>query len=85
VNVQGGPSRPRAAAVRTRSIRIIAALLDLAALKTAARAAIVIPAVFALADKVIDKPQTSILAAFGLFALLVFVEFAGPAQQRLAA
>jgi len=58
---------------------------NLAALKSAARAAIVIPAVFALTDKVIEKPQTAILAAFGSFALLVFVEFAGPARQRLAA
>ncbi len=58
---------------------------NLAALKTAARAAIVIPAVFALADKVIGKPQTSILAAFGSFAVLVFVEFGGPPLEKLAA
>lgn len=58
---------------------------DLAALKSAARAAIVIPAVFALADKVIEQPQTSILAAFGSFAMLVLVEFAGPPRKRLAA
>ena len=60
-------------------------MADLAALKSAARAAIVIPAVFALADKVIEQPQTSILAAFGSFALLVLVEFTGPPQTRLAA
>ena len=60
-------------------------MLDLAALKSAARAAVVIPAVFALADKVIAQPQTSILAAFGSFALLVLVEFAGPARNRLVA
>jgi uncharacterized membrane protein YccC len=58
---------------------------NVAALKTAARAAIVIPAVFALADKVIEKPQTSILAAFGSFAILVLTEFAGPPRIRLAA
>jgi uncharacterized membrane protein YccC len=58
---------------------------DLAALKSAARAAIVIPAVFAFADKVIQQPQTSILAAFGSFAVLVFVDFAGPARTRLVA
>jgi hypothetical protein len=58
---------------------------DLAALKSAARAAIVIPAVFALADKVIARPQTSLIAAFGSFALLVFVDFGGPARRRLAA
>ena len=50
---------------------------NLAALKSAARAAIVMPAVFAFADKVIQQPQTSILAAFGSFALLVLVEFGG--------
>jgi uncharacterized membrane protein YccC len=59
--------------------------LNAAALKTAARAAIVIPAVFAFADKVIGKPQVSILAAFGSFAILVFVEFAGPWRTRLGA
>src|SRR5438874_2177967 len=60
-------------------------MLDLAALKGAARAAIVIPLVFAFADKVIAKPQTSILAAFGSFAVLVLVEFAGPPLTRLVA
>ena len=58
---------------------------DLAALKSAARAAIVMPAVFALADKVIEQPQTSILAAFGSFAILVFVEFGGPPLTRFVA
>jgi uncharacterized membrane protein YccC len=58
---------------------------DLAALKSAARAAIVIPAVFAFADKVIKQPQTSIHAAFGSFAILVLVEFGGPPRKRFAA
>jgi uncharacterized membrane protein YccC len=58
---------------------------DLAALKSAARAAIVIPAVFALADKVIAQPQTSLFAAFGSFALLVLTEFTGPPRIRLLA
>ena len=58
---------------------------DLAALKSAARAAIVMPAVFALADKVIAQPQTSIFAAFGSFAMLVLVEFSGPRRTRLLA
>jgi hypothetical protein len=38
---------------------------NLAALKSAGRAAIVIPLVFAFADKLIQQPQTSIIAAFG--------------------
>jgi len=58
---------------------------DLAALKSAARAAIVMPAVFALADKAIGQPQTSIFAAFGSIALLVFVEFGGPWRTRFLA
>src|SRR5690348_4302979 len=43
------------------------------------------PAVFALADKVIGQPQTSLFAAFGSFALLVLVEFTGPPRTRLVA
>jgi uncharacterized membrane protein YccC len=58
---------------------------DLAALKTAARAAIVMPAVFAFADNVIGQPQTSIFAAFGSLAMLVLVEFGGPPRTRLVA
>jgi hypothetical protein len=58
---------------------------DLAALKSAARAAIVMPALFALADKVIQQPQTSIFAAFGAFAMLVLTEFGGPRRTRLLA
>jgi len=57
----------------------------MAALKSAARAAIVIPAVFALADKLIGQPQTSIFAAFGSFAILVMVDVAGTARTRLIA
>ena len=43
------------------------------------------PAVFALADKVIGQPQTSIFAAFGSFAVLVLVEFSGPPRTRFFA
>ena len=60
-------------------------MADLAALKSAARAAIVIPTVFALADKVIEQPQTSLLAAFGSFAMLVLVEFGGSPRSRFVA
>jgi uncharacterized membrane protein YccC len=59
--------------------------VNVPALKSAARAAIVMPAVFAFADKVIAQPQTSIFAAFGSFAILVFVEFGGPWRTRLLA
>ena len=57
----------------------------MAALKSAARAAIVMPAVFAFADKVIGQPQTSIFAAFGSFAMLVLAEFGGPPRTRFVA
>jgi len=60
-------------------------MADVAAVKSAARAAIVMPAVFAFADKVIGKPQTSLFAAFGSFGLLVLVEFTGPPRTRLLA
>jgi uncharacterized membrane protein YccC len=58
---------------------------DGGAFKSAVRAAIVMPAVFALADKGIGQPQTSLFAAFGSFALLVLVEFTGPPRTRLVA
>jgi uncharacterized membrane protein YccC len=56
--------------------------VNIAALKSAARAAIVMPAVFALADEAIRQPQTSIFAAFGSLALLVLTEFGGPWRAR---
>src|SRR2546423_2564054 len=58
---------------------------QLASLKGAARAAIVMPAVFAVADKVIQDPQTAIFAAFGSFAMLVLVDFTGPLRSRFVA
>jgi len=57
----------------------------LAALKTAARAAIVMPIVFAFADKVIGNPQTALFAAFGSIAILVLIEFTGPMRSRFVA
>src|SRR5712691_9037316 len=61
------------------------AVPDLAALKNAARAAIVMPAVFAFADNVIAQPQTTIFSAFGSFAILVLTDFSGPWRSRLVA
>jgi hypothetical protein len=56
------------------------------ALKSAARAAIVASAVFAFADEVIGRPQTSLFAAFGSFAFLVLAEFrAGTLTERTKA
>jgi uncharacterized membrane protein YccC len=55
------------------------------ALKSAARAAIVMPCVFAFATYVIDNPQTSQYAAFGSFAMLVLADFGGARRPRIGA
>jgi uncharacterized membrane protein YccC len=57
----------------------------LVSLRNAARAAIVMPAVFALADKVIGNPQTALFAAFGSLAMLVFADFTGPRRTQFVA
>jgi uncharacterized membrane protein YccC len=54
-------------------------------LKRAVRAAIVMPCVFAFADKVMKDPQTATFAAFGSFALLVLADFGGSRRARLVA
>jgi uncharacterized membrane protein YccC len=56
----------------------------LLSLKAAARAAIVMPAVFAFTDNVVGQPQTTIFSAFGSFAILVMADFSGPPRARLA-
>jgi hypothetical protein len=56
-----------------------------AALRRAIRAAIVMPAMFALGDKVIGNPQLATFAAFGSFAMLLLVDFGGPMAERLQA
>ncbi len=61
------------------------AVLDRTALRRAARAAIVLPAMFAFADKVIGNPTTALFAAFGSFALLVLAQFTGPWRTRVLA
>src|SRR5580704_7207006 len=56
-----------------------------AALRRAARAAIILPAMFALGDKVIGNPQVATFAAFGSFAMLLLVDFGGQMAERLQA
>src|ERR1700759_1842058 len=56
-----------------------------AALRRASRAAIIMPAMFALGDKVIGNPQLATFAAFGSFAMLLLVDFGGPMAERLQA
>jgi hypothetical protein len=56
---------------------------DLAALRRAGRAAIVMPAVFAFCDQVIGDATSALFAAFGSFAMLVLTDFRGPMLNRL--
>jgi uncharacterized membrane protein YccC len=58
---------------------------DLAALRRAGRAAVVMPAMFAIGDKLIANPMVATFAAFGSFAMLLLVDFGGPLRQRLQA
>ncbi len=59
------------------------------ALRRATRAAIVMPGMLAIADKVIANAQVATFAAFGSFAMLLLVDFAGldprPARGRSCA
>jgi uncharacterized membrane protein YccC len=57
----------------------------LAALRRAARAALVMPAMFALSAEVIGNPTVATFAAFGSFAMLLLVDFPGPMRARLRA
>jgi hypothetical protein len=56
-----------------------------AALRRATRTALVMPAMFAIGDRVIGNAATATFAAFGSFALLLLVDFAGPMRSRLQA
>lgn len=56
---------------------------DLAALRRAGRAAIVMPAMFAIGQEVIGDPNVATFAAFGSFAMLLLVDFGGPLRERL--
>ena len=53
------------------------------AFRRALRAAFVLPAVFAFGDKVLGNPTLAIFAAFGMFAMMLFVDFTGPMRERL--
>jgi uncharacterized membrane protein YccC len=57
----------------------------LLALRRAGRTAIVMPAMFALGDKVLKNPELATYAAFGSFAMLLLVDFGGPMRDRLRA
>lgn len=53
------------------------------ALRRAGRAAIVMPAVFAVAEVVIGNPVLATFTAFGSFATLLFADFNGPMRERI--
>jgi uncharacterized membrane protein YccC len=57
----------------------------LSALRRACRAALVMPAMFALGLEVIGNATIATFAAFGSFATLVLVDFPGPLRARLQA
>ncbi|HWE82590.1 MAG TPA: FUSC family protein [Gaiellaceae bacterium] len=57
----------------------------LAAFRRAGRAAIVMPGMFALGEKVFGNPQVATFAAFGAFAMVLLVDFPGPMKERLLA
>jgi uncharacterized membrane protein YccC len=58
---------------------------DYAALRRAGRAALIMPGLFALGDKIIANPDVATFAAFGSIAMLLLVDFGGPLYQRLQA
>jgi uncharacterized membrane protein YccC len=57
----------------------------LGALRRAGRTAIVMPAMFALGDKVVGDATLATFAAFGSFAMLLLVDFGGPVRDRVQA
>src|SRR6266852_6055885 len=58
---------------------------DFAALRRAGRTAVVMPAMFAVGDKVIGNAALATFAAFGSFAMLLLVDFGGRMVERLQA
>jgi uncharacterized membrane protein YccC len=79
------PEAPVSAGSALRAPRLQIVDPGLFSLKHAARAAIVMPAVVAFADKVVQDEQTTFIAAFGSVAILVLTDFGGPPRARLAA
>lgn len=55
------------------------------ALRRATRIALIMPAMFAIGDKVIANPVLATFAAFGSFAMLLLVDFQGPVRDRVLA
>ncbi|MGA7834338.1 MAG: FUSC family protein [Acidimicrobiales bacterium] len=56
-----------------------------AALRRAARTAIIMPSLFAISFKVLDNATIALFASFGSIGLLMLVDFGGPMRNRLEA
>ncbi|MGP0048118.1 MAG: FUSC family protein [Solirubrobacteraceae bacterium] len=54
-----------------------------AAMRRAARTALIMPGLFALGDKVLANPELASFAAFGSFAMLLLVDFSGSIKDRV--
>ncbi len=88
-----GPTSQRLPTGAPEPAPLAARLLDrwrvrdprLSATKRSVRAAVLVPAVFAIADFGIRNDQTTLFAVFGSFALLLFADFGGPTRVRLRA
>ncbi len=88
----GSPAHLPAAGLTELQTHLTAALQwlrardrGLAALRRSTRTAVVMPAMFALGDKVIGNPIVATFAAFGSFAMLLLVDFGGTIGDRLKA
>ncbi|MFI5953297.1 FUSC family protein [Cryptosporangium sp. NPDC051539] len=53
------------------------------AVRRAARAALVMPLMFAFGSQILHNPTAALFASFGSFAQVLFVEFTGPVHARL--
>ena len=58
---------------------------EYAALRRAARTAVVMPALFAVGSLVIRNADVAVFCAFGSFAMLMLVDFGGPMRDRIQA
>jgi hypothetical protein len=58
---------------------------NLSALRRSTRAALVMPALFALYAEVVGNPDAATFAAFGSMSLLIFVDFGGQIRDRVLA
>ena len=76
-----GPPRPSAIGTALEGWR--ARDPGLRATHRSIRAAVLVPAVFALADFGVGNGQTTLFSVFGSFSLLLFVDFGGPTRVRL--